>query len=148
MPEAPVLPPPAAPTPVLLYDGSCGFCDRTVQLILRADRHGHLRFAPLDGPTARAVVARHPELAGIDSLVFVEPGPGGAGEAVLVRSAAALRVARYLGGWWRLALVASILPKSLRDAAYDRFARNRHRWFGRLEACPVPPPGVRDRFLP
>ena len=65
-----------------------------------------------------------------------------------VRSEAVLRVAEYLGGWWRVARVLRILPRFVRDAAYDLFARNRYRMFGRYDTCPIPAPEVRARFLP
>ena len=137
--------------PVLLYDGNCGFCDRTVGLVLRHDRTGTLRFAPLHGPFAQAVLARHPDLRGGDSLVVVE-GVGGVGrrgteERVLVRSQALLRIAPHLGWHGKVLGVFALLPRAWRDRAYDAFARRRYRWFGRLDACPVPPPEVRARFL-
>src|SRR6185436_14356621 len=58
--------------PVLLYDGLCGFCNGTVQFVLARDRRGVMRFATLQGEFARGIVARHPELAGVDSLILVE----------------------------------------------------------------------------
>ena len=67
---------------------------------------------------------------------------------VEVRSAAALGVARYLGWPWRGALVLRLVPTVLRDWGYDLFARQRHRWFGRRDTCPVPSPEQRTRFLP
>lgn len=85
------------PAPVLLYDGICGFCNSAVQTILRLDRRGTLRFAALESGFAEAVIARHPALDGVDSVVFVD-NPGGPDERVTVKSAAALRVADYLGG--------------------------------------------------
>ncbi len=132
--------------PVLLYDGLCGFCDGTVQFILKHDRRGALRFATLQGDFARAVIARHPEVAGVDSLVLVEPD-GVSGEEVYVRSEGALRVARYLGGAWHLARIVAIVPRVLRDWAYDAFARVRYRVFGRYESCPIPTPEQRARFI-
>lgn len=134
------------PTPLLLYDGTCGFCSNTVQFVLRHDRRGTLRFAPLDGPTAGRVTARHPELHGVDSMVWVEPARPGVPEAVAVRSDAALRVARYLGGGWHLARMAGLLPRALRDRAYDWVARHRHRLPG-ADRCYLPPPEMRARFL-
>ena len=131
--------------PVLLYDGVCGFCNKSVQLILDRDREGSMRFAALQSDYGRAVVERHPELRGVDSVVFVERRPGG--ERVHVRSDAALKVAAYLGGFWRVFLVAKVLPARLRDYCYDLFARNRYRLFGKSDACMLPPPEVRSRFL-
>ena len=133
--------------PVLLYDGLCGFCDGTVQFILKRDRRGTLRFATLQGDFARDVIARHPEVAGVDSLVLVEPDVGSGRENVYVRSEGALRVARYLGGGWHLARAVAIVPRSLRDRAYDAFARIRYRVFGRYDSCPIPTPEQRARFI-
>lgn len=132
--------------PVLLYDGVCGICNRSVQSILRFDRHGTLRFAALESDFARAVIERHPELWDVDSMVFVE-NPGRPDERFAVRSAAALQVLRYLGGPFRLLLAARIIPVGLRDWLYDRFAAARYRLGGRHDTCPIPGPGVRARFL-
>ena len=133
--------------PVLLYDGLCGFCDGTVQFILKHDRHGTLRFATLQGEYARGVIARHPELQGVDSLVLVEPANDSTSERVSVRSAGALRLARYLGGPWHLTRAVAIVPRFLRDWAYDGFARIRYRVFGRYDSCPIPSPEQRARFI-
>ena len=133
--------------PVLLYDGLCGFCDGTVQFILEHDRRGTLRFATLQGEYARGVIARHPELQGVDSLVLVEPADDSTSERVSVRSAGALRLARYLGGAWHIARAVAIVPRFVRDWAYDGFARIRYRVFGRYDSCPIPSPEQRARFI-
>ena len=133
--------------PVLLYDGLCGFCDGTVQFILERDRRGTLGFATLQGDFARDVIARHPEIAGVDSLVLVEPDVASGRERVFVRSEGALRVARYLGGAWHLARGVAIVPRPLRDWAYDAFARIRYRVFGEYDSCPIPSPEQRARFI-
>ena len=131
--------------PVLLYDGVCGFCNKSVQMILDHDRRGEMRFAALQSDYGLRVVERHPELRGIDSVVYVEPAASG--ERVHVRSDAALKVAAYLGGFWKLFLAAKVLPRGLRDYFYDLFARNRYKLFGKYDTCLLPPPEVRSRFL-
>ena len=128
--------------PLLLYDGTCGFCSDVVRFILGRDRVGTLRFAPLDGIAGRSVLARHPELHDVDSVLWVDDASG-----VLARSDAALRIARYLGGRWRLALAARILPRPWRDAAYDLIARHRHRLTRDGQVCLFPSPAERTRFL-
>ena len=130
----------------MLYDGVCGFCNKTVQMILDRDRKGTLRFAALQSDYGKAIVERHAELLrGVDSVVFVDGSEGS--ERVFIRSDAALRVASYLGGAWKIFLAAKILPKPLRDYFYDLFARNRYKMFGKYDACMLPPPEVRSRFL-
>ena len=131
--------------PVLLYDGVCGFCNKSVQLILDHDRRGEMRFAALQSDYGQSVIERHPELRDVDSVVFVEQQRGG--ERISTRSDAALKVAAYLGGFWKLFLAARIIPRGLRDYLYDLFARNRYRFFGKYDTCMLPPPEVRSRFL-
>jgi predicted DCC family thiol-disulfide oxidoreductase YuxK len=133
--------------PVLLYDGVCGFCAGSVRLILRHERRKTLRFATLQGRLGAAVRSRHPELVGFDSMIWFEPASGTSSERVLVRSDAALEVARYLGGIWTAVKPARLLPRRLRDLAYDLIARHRHRLSGSSESCVVPSAGDRERFL-
>ena len=132
----------APSTPLLLYDGECGFCDGTVQFVLRRDPGGALAFATLQGAQGRRLLAEHPALAGVDSVIWVDAdGPR-------VRTDAVLRLGRYLGGPWALlAALGRLVPRALRDAAYDAFARRRYRWFGRVDACALPAPEERRRFL-
>lgn len=132
--------------PILLYDGSCGFCQSSVQFVLRRDRKRILRFAPLQGELGRAVTARHPALAGADSVVWVDD-PGGVAERMFVRSDAVGKVLRYLGGWWKLAAMFRLVPRPLRDPVYDLVARHRRRIPLAPDACRIPEPGDRSRFL-
>lgn len=131
--------------PVLLYDASCGFCASSIQFILRHDRNGLLRFAALDSAFGRAVLERHARLRRLDSVVLVEPAVERIPERVSVRSVAALRIASYLGGPWRLLQLAGIVPRPLRDLLYRIIARHRHRLAA--ARCVVPSERERARFL-
>ena len=135
-----------ATPPVLLYDGVCGVCNGAVRTILRFDRHGTLHFAALYSDFARDVIARHPRLAGLDSVVFVRD-PGGPAETVSTESAALLQVADYLGGYWKLATAARVIPAFVRDRLYAAFAAVRYHVGGKYDTCPIPSPEVRGRFL-
>ena len=139
--------PAAPPQQVMLYDGLCGFCNQSVQMILRSDRRGTMRFAALQSAYGEAVMSRHPELKDVDSVVLVERSPDGDEEHVFVRSDAALRIAAYLGGWWKFFLIFRLIPRALRDFYYDTFARYRYRLFGKHDSCPIPSPEVRSRFI-
>jgi predicted DCC family thiol-disulfide oxidoreductase YuxK len=130
--------------PVLLYDGTCGFCAESVQFVLRHDRRGLLRFAALDSAYGRRVLNRHPELRGFDSVLFVDP----AQDKVAAHSSAVLRVAAYLGGRWGLLRVARVIPSPIRDAVYRLVARHRHRLSAHGPQCLVPSAQDRARFLP
>lgn len=132
----------------VLYDGECGLCDRAVRWLVARDRRGALRFAPLAGTVAAAVRSRHPDTLGAGESVVLVEQPGAASERVLVRSRAALAAVARLGGAWRaVAALLRLLPRPLRDAAYDWVARRRTLWFGRLAVCRPPNAAERWRFL-
>src|SRR5262245_27282500 len=99
---------------VLLYDGICGFCSKIVQIILDSDKRGILRFAALQGDYGKSAVKRHPILKDVDSLAFIETSAETGKERVFVRSTAVLRIAAYLGGVWKLLLIAYLIPRPLR----------------------------------
>jgi predicted DCC family thiol-disulfide oxidoreductase YuxK len=125
--------------PLLLYDGICALCNGAVSFVLKRDRSGAVRFAPLQGETAAKLLAGRPELAAVDSMIWFDVDG-----VAFTRSAA-----RHLGGGWALlASLVWVIPAALRDALYDLVARTRYRVFGRYDACPVPPSEHRARFLP
>lgn len=131
---------------LVLFDGVCGFCDAVVRWLLERDPDGRLRFAALQGETAAALRRRHPEIPDdLDTMVYVDATGGS--ERVYLRSEAAFRAwaevepARPLLRWLRR------LPRPLTDLGYRVLARLRYRLFGRLDACRVPSPEQRARFL-
>jgi predicted DCC family thiol-disulfide oxidoreductase YuxK len=133
-------------SPIVLYDGLCGFCDASVQWILRHDRPEVFRFAALQGETAAAVLKRHPEVpANLDSLILVVPET--TGERLYWRSAAVLQICARLPGVWRLFAAFRVLPRPFTDLAYRFIAAIRYRIWGRRESCRIPSPGERARFL-
>ena len=129
-------------SPLLLYDGRCALCQGIVRFILRHERRQTLEFAPLDGPTAQRMIADRPDLAHTDAVMWVDRDPDGAARRIDIRSAAALRVAGYLGGPWMGLGILRIIPRPLRDVVYDAVARRRHRLAARCQAKPWP---LRDR---
>ena len=131
-----------APHAVVLFDGVCNLCNGFVRFVVPRDPRGHIRFAALQSEAARRLLARTGATpGGADSIVFIE------GQRAFVRSAAALRIARRLRFPWPILYGLVIVPRPLRDWAYDIVARNRFRWFGRRDVCMVPGPETQDRFL-
>jgi predicted DCC family thiol-disulfide oxidoreductase YuxK len=134
------------PPRLVLFDGVCGFCDDAVQWLLAHDPAGRLRFAPLQGETAARLRRLHPEIpTDLDSMVFVESDAGRS--RVYLRSQAIFRTCAELTGPWRRLAWLRFLPRALSDAGYGIFARNRYRWFGKLDACRIPDTEERQRFL-
>jgi predicted DCC family thiol-disulfide oxidoreductase YuxK len=125
---------------IVFFDGVCGLCNGLVDLLLRLDRRHVLRFAPLQGATARDLLPG-PATA-VDSLVVLADG------AARRESEAILAILARLGGPWRLlAAAGGHVPGALRDGAYRFIAARRYRWFGQRAACRRPGPGQRGFFL-
>ena len=137
------------PTNVVFFDGVCGLCNRSVDFILSRDRRGAIRFAPLQGETAKEVLSGEWQVASdgqkpITTVVWVDS----LGRE-FVRSAAAVRVLWQLGGvWWLIGWLLWLIPLPLRDLGYRIIAANRYRLFGKKETCRMPTPAERARFLP
>ena len=106
-----------------------------------------MQFAALDGAFGRAVVSRHPEVRGYDSVLYVDPARDGRSERIYMHSDAVMRVATYLGGPWRLLQLMRVLPAFIRDNAYRLVARHRHRLSATRPQCVIPSAQDRGRFL-
>jgi predicted DCC family thiol-disulfide oxidoreductase YuxK len=132
--------------PLLLFDGECGLCNGVVRFLLREDGWGQLRFAPLQGPTAQALLKRLGlPTADFDTIVFM---PDEAGEVFYLRSRGVLAALDGLGGLWRIvAWLGYLVPGPLRDGVYRLVAALRYRLFGPNQSCERPEPGWAERVL-
>ena len=134
--------------PIIFYDGVCGLCNRLVQFLLKHDKQGRLLFASLQSDFAEKVLRRHGfDPKDLDTVHVVEnyKQPG---ERVLQRSDAILRAGRELGGvWGASSSIAKVVPGALRDLVYGFVASNRYSVFGKYDACMLPDPSQRSRFL-
>lgn len=130
------------PGPVVLYDGECGLCHRSVKFLLARDG-GNLYYAPLQGETATALRTKHPEIPqALESVVLVADGK------VHLRSKAFLYGAKYLKAPWRWAYAFRWLPAFLLDLGYRFIARIRYRVWGKFDSCQRPTTDQRAKLLP
>ncbi len=130
--------------PVVLYDGTCGLCHRSVRWLLRHERDHALAFAPLQGATAAALRARFPQIpTALSTVVLVD------GDRVRLRSKAFLYVGKHLRAPWRWMYGVRWLPGIVLDLGYRFVAAIRYRIWGKVDdACELPAPEQRARFLP
>ena len=128
--------------PIILFDGVCNLCHRSVQFVLPRDKKKVFRFASLQSSVGQSLLKKYGLADGqTDSFVLVEK------DRAYTRSSAALRVVNKLKGLWPLLTVFWIIPRPLRDWVYDYVARHRYRWFGKEESCWLPTPEWKGRFL-
>lgn len=128
---------------VILFDGVCNLCNRSVQFVIKRDRNDLFRFAALQSEAGEKLVKeRGIDTSKVDSIILIEPGI-----AYYVKSEAALRIARSLSGIWPVFGVFLWLPGAFRDFFYDLVAKNRYKMFGKQDACMVPTPELKNKFL-
>ena len=134
---------PTKAPPIVFYDGECGLCNRFVQFMLRHDPDGVVNFAALQGETYGHTV--FPKLGAPDMTTVILWDAG----VAYTHSDAVLRATGRLSGWIGvLSKMAMLVPGPVRNLAYRFVARNRYRWFGKVDSCRIPQGNERARFLP
>ncbi len=133
---------PAESRAIVLFDGTCLFCEGSVKFIARRDPQGYFRFGASQTAPAQALLVAHGvNRTAARSIILIEDG------RVYLRSTAALRIASRLSGPWKLAGWLLAIPRPIRDAVYDVVAAVRHRIAGESNACEIPPPELRGRII-
>ena len=128
-------------SPILVYDGSCGFCSRSVRFLLRHERRHDLSFVTRNSELGKRLRRTH-GLESVESMLWIE------GDQAFAESAAVMKAAGYLGGWWgRLAVLGSFCPSFILNGVYKFIAKNRRRLSSKAPVCLVPSPEQRNRFL-
>jgi predicted DCC family thiol-disulfide oxidoreductase YuxK len=127
--------------PVMVFDGICVLCSRSVAFILRHERQPLIRFVAIQSDEGRSLARKH----GIDpddpdSFLFIESG------RAYPKSGGIIALTRHLKAPWSALAALRLLPRPIRDWLYDRIARNRYRLFGKREHCLLPDPATRQRF--
>jgi predicted DCC family thiol-disulfide oxidoreductase YuxK len=126
---------------VILFDGTCAFCEGSVRFIAARDS-GYFKFGASQTPEARGLLERHHvDRQAARSIILIEDGQ------VYLRSTAVLRIARQMRAPWKAAAVFLWVPLPIRDTIYQVIAAVRHRIAGESNACEIPPPEIRARLI-
>lgn len=128
--------------PLVVFDSDCVFCSRSMRLLVRMDRDAVFRLTSAQGPLGQALYRRLglPTDA-FESNIVLADGRFHLKSDSIVAMAARLR-------WpWRIGVALKIVPRRIRDAAYDLVARRRYRIFGRRDACGLADPTIAERLI-
>ena len=126
---------------IILFDGTCAFCERSVRFIATRD-HGYFKFGASQNPEGQALLARYgTSREATRSLILIED------DEISLRSTAVLKIARRMTAPWRWAAALLLVPRPIRDAVYRVVAAVRHRIAGQSNACEIPPPEIRARLI-
>jgi predicted DCC family thiol-disulfide oxidoreductase YuxK len=125
---------------IVLFDGECNFCNRSVQFIYERDKKGAFRFAALQSEKGMELLKQHGlSDLGISSVVFIKDNKA------FIRSSAGLRICKHLKGFWPMMIIFLAVPKFVRDWVYDGIAKRRNRLL--KDKCAVPTGEFKSRFL-
>ena len=128
---------------IILFDGVCNLCDSSVQFVIKHDKKDVFRFVSLQSELGQNIL-KHIGInpSNIDSVVLYEPGI-----AYYFKSAAAIEIAKNLGGVFHFGTIFRIIPTGIRNQLYDYIAKNRYKWFGKKDNCLVPSIEIKSKFL-
>jgi predicted DCC family thiol-disulfide oxidoreductase YuxK len=128
--------------PIILFDGVCNFCNRTINIILKYDDQAYFQFAASQSSAAMGIMqAFNLDEKAISSVILIEQ------EKVFTKTDAVIQIANRLSGWPSLFRLLKFIPKPMRDFAYDLIAKNRYALFGKKDNCMIPDASIRHRFL-
>ena len=126
---------------IVLFDGECNLCNRSVQFIIKRDKTAKIKLASLQSEIAKELIKKHlPISAEINSIVLLEDGK------LFFKSTAALKTAKHLDSLWPILFILIVIPGFVRDYFYDIIATNRIKWFGKAASCWVEK-DYKERFL-
>lgn len=127
---------------LVLFDGVCNMCNVFVHFIIPRDRKDSFRFGSLQsGKVVELLLTYGHTSTELSTVVLIEQGQ------IFTSSTAVLRIARRMGGLWSLFYGFVVLPKFFRDGIYNLVGRNRYRWFGKKDACLIPRPEWKAKFI-
>jgi predicted DCC family thiol-disulfide oxidoreductase YuxK len=128
--------------PIILFDGICNLCNRSVQFVLNHDKQKIFHFASLQSNAGQRLLKEYNLSETVfNSFVLIQNGK------TYLKSTAALMVAKQLGGAIKLLYAFIIVPAFIRNAIYNVIAKNRYKWFGKQESCMMPTAALQSRFL-
>lgn len=129
---------------LILFDGVCNLCNSSVLYVIKRDKKDTFVFAPLQSKIGQTVINEfNIDTEKTDSILLYQPKE----RKIYQKSNAALRVAKKLSFPTNLLAVFLIIPAFIRDWFYNYVARNRYKWYGKKDACMIPTPELKMKFL-
>ena len=126
---------------IILFDGECNLCSKSVQFIIKRDKEAYFSFASLDSEIGKQLLKAYKVPTDVDSLILIE------NKRYYSQSSAVLQICKHLHGGWKIFTILLVLPRKVRDPLYKFIANNRYKWFKKRSSCLVPTPDIRKRFF-
>ncbi len=127
--------------PIVAYDGHCFLCHRAIQIFMRNDTDGVIRFVQLQDDIGKKILDHASLEQNDDTVILIQAGQ------IYTHADVSIQISKFLSFPYRLMSVFIIFPKGIRDYSYRWIARNRYRWFGKSESCIVLSSEEKERLL-
>ena len=128
---------------LILFDGVCNLCNSSVLYVIKRDKENRFLFAPLQSETGKAIIKKYNiDTTKVDSILLYSEDKG-----IKIKSSAALHIAKHLGFPQNLLSIFFIIPTPIRNWVYNYIAKNRYKWYGKKNACMIPTPELKAKFL-
>ena len=129
---------------LILFDGVCNLCNNSVQYVIKHDKSNQFMLSALQSNTGQDIINKfNIDTTKIDSILLYHPEK----ETISYKSSAALLVALKLGFPTSILSIFLIIPPFIRNWVYDFIAKNRYKWYGKKDACMIPTPALKSKFL-
>jgi predicted DCC family thiol-disulfide oxidoreductase YuxK len=129
---------------LILFDGVCNLCNNSVLFIIKRDKKNQFLFAPLQSNIGKTIIREFSiDTEKIDSILLYQPIKN----KLHYKSTAALKIAQSLKFPINLMAIFFVIPNIIRDWVYEYIAKNRYKWFGKKDACMIPTPALKAKFL-
>ena len=108
--------------PIVIFDGDCAFCNKSVMLILKKDRSQTINVCSNQSVKGKEVIDYYKITESTDSTIIyiIE-------NKVYYRSTAALQICKKLKGLYPLLALFLIVPVIIRDAVYLFISKHRKK---------------------
>lgn len=128
---------------LILFDGVCNLCNTSVQYVIKHDKKDKFMFTALQSEVGKQIIKKFKiDTIKMDSIILFSPDNG-----IHYKSTAALKIASQLGFPTNVLTVFLVIPTFIRNWVYDFIARNRYKWYGKKDACMIPTPELKRKFL-
>jgi predicted DCC family thiol-disulfide oxidoreductase YuxK len=130
------------PKHLILFDGDCAFCNRSVQFILKYDHQKIFFFSSLESETGLSVKQEFGlSKTYCDSLIYIRQGK------LLVASEAAVWIGSEMRFPVNLLAGLYLFPSVLRNSLYSLIAKNRESILKKRNTCLILEENQKYRFI-
>lgn len=128
---------------LILFDGVCNLCNSSINYVIKYDKNDVFMLAPLQSEVGKSIIKKYNlDTSKTDSILLYSEEKG-----LKIKSSAALAIASRLGFPRSLLIAFYIVPSFIRNWVYNYVAKNRYKWYGKKDACMIPTPELKAKFL-